>query len=141
MASKVHPVGSKPRRSRTCGGCGSVCRALCIFMTITFLVMPIVVFGCAAFFALLLWPVECHELGESVEGACDYREWFKYIIGNLVGLGTPLESADALNARLERVGDESVNVPHEREQESMAGGVLFWKALCYASLALLTSAR
>ena len=49
-----------------------------------------------------------------------------------VGVASEGESVGASNARLERVGDESVNVPHEREQESMAGGVLFWKALCYA---------
>ena len=46
----------------------------------------------AALFGLLLWAVECAELGDSVEGACDYKEWFLYLIGNLVGLGTPLTS-------------------------------------------------
>ena len=84
------PTAQTPanRRRSVCGG--ELCSALRPFVIITFLAVPALVFFVAAVFGLLLWAVECAALGDSVEGACDYKEWFLYLIGNLVGLGTPL---------------------------------------------------
>jgi len=60
--------------------------------------VPIVVFALGAVFATPLWLIECDEVQDGVEDdatatkdeMCSFYEWWKYILGNLVGLGSPL---------------------------------------------------
>ena len=61
-----------------------------VFMLVILVLVPMLVFSVAALCALPLWSVECGELGDSVEGACSYWEWFLYVMSNLCGLATPL---------------------------------------------------
>lgn len=76
-----------------------VCRQVFTFLLVVLVVVPLVVFGLSSIFALLLWAVECAELTEAEAGsgvlrsldgyeydACTYYEWFKYVMGNLVGV-------------------------------------------------------
>lgn len=62
---------------------------MCSFLVIALFLVPVFIFLVALIFALPLYAVEC----EDDPNLCSYYEWFKYICGNLVGLGTPL-SAD-----------------------------------------------
>ena len=59
-------------------------------MLVVLVFAPMLVFSVAALCALPLYGIECGELGDSVEGACSYWEWFLYVMSNLCGLGTPL---------------------------------------------------
>ena len=77
------------------------CRVFCGFLAFFFfgiVFVPIAVFAICAFFALPLWALECAEVTaeygpspEDVEasapGFCSWYEWWKYIVGNLVGVG------------------------------------------------------
>jgi len=73
------------------------------FTLFTFVFVPVVLFAVSAFFGIFLWRVECDEaesdarrmlkagtITVDLDGACDYYQWFLYILGNLVALGTPL---------------------------------------------------
>lgn len=73
------------------------------FTLFTFVFVPVVLFAVSAFFGIFLWRIECDEAESharrmlkagtitiDLDGACDYYQWFLYIIGNLVALGTPL---------------------------------------------------
>ena len=76
----------------------------CLTASIVLIVIPLAVFALSALFALLLWAIECgpEQLsGETDVNAtaaeraadallCSYYDWFKYVCGNLVGLGNPL---------------------------------------------------
>lgn len=71
------------------------CSAFCTFVVFGIIVVPICVFAISAFFALILWPIECAEARElygedNVEaqapGMCSFYEWWVYIVGNLVGV-------------------------------------------------------
>jgi len=85
------------------------------FFFVVLVLVPIIVFSLSAFFALILWVIECaeqraegseSERSEEASGAegvdeasdaahrrlseeinmCIYYEWFKYVVGNLVGV-------------------------------------------------------
>ena len=58
--------------------------------------VPVAVFTISAFFAIILWALECGEVETPAEKECDwhspdcicsYYQWWIYIIGNLVGVG------------------------------------------------------
>ena len=65
------------------------------FFVFAIILIPLAVFSVAAFFAALLWWIECEAYmldvaadmasGESSK-MCSYYEWWLYIIGNLVGV-------------------------------------------------------
>jgi hypothetical protein len=65
------------------------------FFVFAIILIPFAVFSVAAFFAALLWWIECEAYmldvaadmasGESSK-MCSYYEWWLYIIGNLVGV-------------------------------------------------------
>ena len=78
------------RRHRRLGTC-------CVLSTITLVLVPLCAFGFTALLAVPLWSIECAEtqadgsvVGVGEDDVCSYYEWFKYILGNLVGLGNPL---------------------------------------------------
>ena len=80
-----------------------------IFFWVVIFLIPILVFSLSSVFAFLLWVIECAEQNAESDGAeegeatsgtaerrlseddavdlCSYYEWFKYIVGNLVGVG------------------------------------------------------
>ena len=68
------------------------------FTMFAIVLVPVLVFVLAAVFALPLWGLECQQqatLGLTPPAgpendACSYYEWWKYVMGNLVGLATPL---------------------------------------------------
>ena len=65
--------------------------------------IPLFVFAFGAFFAVMLWELECNVERDAEERApyealgrldptnlCSFYQWFLYVVGNLVGLGNPL---------------------------------------------------
>lgn len=87
------------------------CAPLCLFALILLVLVPAVIFALSAFFALLLYEVECEvevkglseeEAAEyepeQLELICTYYEWFKYVCGNLVGVG--LSDVEPLSGHL-----------------------------------------
>jgi len=65
--------------------CPSRCGGFCTFFIVATIFVPVFIFLISLLFALPLWGVEC-----SHDDLCSYYEWFKYIIGNMVGLATPV---------------------------------------------------
>jgi len=65
------------------------------FFVFAMILIPLAVFTVAAFFAIILWWIECEAYmldvaadmasGESID-MCSYYEWWLYIVGNLVGV-------------------------------------------------------
>ena len=94
----------KEIRSTARGRC-SGCLAFCL---IGIIIIPIVLFGIAALLGALLLAVECPEArtrlqvihngtepvvdsdGIDIDAMCSYYEWFKYVLGNMVAISTPL---------------------------------------------------
>jgi len=72
------------KQSRSCRG------ACCAVFTITFALVPLATFLFAAILTVLLWGVECAKDSTENDRSCDYYAWFLYVMGNLVGLATPL---------------------------------------------------
>ena len=79
-------------RARCCGPCVT-------FTMFAMVLVPLFVFCIAAIFALPLWGIECTEQNAAglvttsmppESDPCQFYEWWKYIMGNLVGLATPL---------------------------------------------------
>jgi hypothetical protein len=78
-------------RARCCGPCMT-------FTMFGLVLVPLVVFFIAAVFALPLWGLECQQQAAAgltpppgqENDPCVFYEWWKYIMGNLVGLATPL---------------------------------------------------
>ena len=88
------PPPQRPSIRKRCLGralrcCGSHTGACASFICFTFVFVPALLFGVSLFMAIIMWRVECDEDPE-VPGACSYYNWFLYLLGNLVGLGTPL---------------------------------------------------
>ena len=93
---------SRGRRGRGCSCCGHLTGAWISFLFLTLVLVPTIVFLLAMLFASFLWRIECDAAGGSgAQSGCDptqsatgcpclYYQWVLYIIGNLVGLGTPL---------------------------------------------------
>lgn len=85
------------------------------FAVTTFLAVPACIFGISAIFASILWAVECSkakdEFGDEYEaqapGICDFYEWWKYIVGNLVGLGNPITDVSPISGH---VGSEILDL-------------------------------
>jgi len=74
---------------------GNPCCAPCgTFMAIAVFFVPLLVFLVAAICAVPIWGMECLWQTGPVAGpesdVCVYYEWWKYVMGNLVGLATPL---------------------------------------------------
>ena len=69
--------------------------ATCSFVVVVVIIVPLLVFTLSSVFATILWAIECAEqrsesgdsrrLSESAD-MCLWYEWFKYIVGNLVGI-------------------------------------------------------
>ena len=83
-------------------GLPKCCASFCAFFIFGIVFVPIATFLICALFALPLWAIECAEVTElygaanvdtSAPGMCSYYEWWKYIIGNLVGVGDLTEVA------------------------------------------------
>jgi hypothetical protein len=83
------------------------------FFMFAIILIPLAVFTIAAFFAVLLWWIECEAYmldvaadmasGESSD-MCSFYEWWLYIIGNLVGVSVAdvtVESNHAFSAILD----------------------------------------
>jgi len=70
----------RPRcgRGPGCGSCYS-------FTLVVLIIIPAIVMGITACIALPLWAIECSE-GQG----CEWYEWWMYLLGNLLGLATPL---------------------------------------------------
>jgi len=103
MSNKIEPEAghSRPRVKRSgvsfmlskCRPC-SCCAAFCTFVFVGIVIVPIAVFVISAFFAIIMWGIECKEAkdeyGDDVDdeapGMCDYYQWWVYIVGNLVGV-------------------------------------------------------
>lgn len=88
-------ISSMRRRRRHLGGCcskGTKCRAVGAFLLVVVVFVPVAVFTLSAFFTTILWGVECAEsTAEEWDthgyDLCSWYEWFKYVVGNLVGVG------------------------------------------------------
>ena len=68
-------------------GCKECCGPCLSLFIVAFVIFPIFLLGISALFAVPLWAIECSDMDGSdagVELTCDYYEWFKYIMGNLV---------------------------------------------------------
>lgn len=93
MPTSAWPLSCSARHS---------CWCPCIlFLVLSLVIIPAVVFALSATFSAVLWGVECAEIQaldpriteiETINGLvstddlCSYYEWFKYITGNLVGV-------------------------------------------------------
>ena len=79
----------KKKRSRRCPMC---CGKFMAFFVFGIIVVPVAVFTISAFFALILWGLECSEAvdksctWEESDCICSYYQWWIYIVGNLVGV-------------------------------------------------------
>ena len=83
------------------------------FFVFAIIIIPLAVFTVAAFFAVILWWIECDAYMLDVaadiasgEGSdmCSYYEWWLYIVGNLVGVSVAtvtVESNHAFSAILD----------------------------------------
>ena len=83
------------------------------FFVFAMILIPLAVFTVAAFFAVILWCIECDAYMLDVaadlasgEGSdmCSYYEWWLYIVGNLVGVSVAdvtVESNHAFSAILD----------------------------------------
>ena len=89
------------RTPSNCSGCLTFC-------FIGFIMIPFVLFGIAVLLGAMLLAVECPEArtrlqlirngtgpfvdsdGIDMDAMCSYYEWFKYVLGNMVALATPL---------------------------------------------------
>jgi polyhydroxyalkanoate synthesis regulator phasin len=116
-SAKIAPIpkittrsGPAHARRQRCPGC---CAPFMTFFVFAILVIPLAVFTVAAFFAVLLWWIECDAYMLDVaadlasgEGSdmCSYYEWWLYIVGNLVGVSVAdvtVESNHAFSAILD----------------------------------------
>jgi len=105
-------TGSGPAHARhqRCPGC---CAPFMTFFVFAIILIPLTVFAVAAFFAVLLWWIECDAYMLDVaadlasgEGSdmCSFYEWWLYIVGNLVGVSVAdvtVESNHAFSAILD----------------------------------------
>ena len=73
------------------GGDGCV-TALSRLAACLFVLVPLFLSLLAALLALPLWHVECHYAPEDEldEASCALVEWWLYVMGNVIGLATPL---------------------------------------------------
>ena len=68
------------------------CGKFMAFFVFGIIVVPVAVFTISAFFALILWGLECSEAvdksctWEESDCICSYYQWWIYIVGNLVGV-------------------------------------------------------
>lgn len=99
--AKVAPSDQSPRTPRESKApkkprCPQCCSPFLVFVLFGLVVVPIAVFAFSAFFALILWGLECAETTDPEAQECDwhdsdcvcsYYQWWIYIIGNLVGVG------------------------------------------------------
>jgi len=86
---------------------GSGCAGCLTFCFIGFVVVPLVLFVIGVLLGSLLLAVECPEAklrmtfilngtelvdsdGIDIDAMCSFYEWFKYVLGNMVALATPL---------------------------------------------------
>eukprot|EP00966_Prymnesium_polylepis_P326753 7382654-Prymnesium_polylepis.1 len=64
------------------------------FCCVIFVLVPATVMAISFAFASILYSIECNSVQAedlpSDDDMCSVYEWFKYIVGNLVGLATPL---------------------------------------------------
>lgn len=87
----------------------------CLVLTIiTLVLVPACAFGFSALLAIPLWQIECAEIeangddpGSGENNMCSYYQWFKYILGNLVGLGNPLTNVGPASGH---VGSETLDL-------------------------------
>mmetsp|Transcript_14506 Transcript_14506/g.39437 ORF Transcript_14506/g.39437 Transcript_14506/m.39437 type:complete len:277 (+) Transcript_14506:33-863(+) len=80
MSTEHHPnFVLNEARCACCGPFGA-------FLVVAVILLPLLIFLVSSIFAVPLWAIEC----EDDPALCSYYEWFKYICGNLVGLGNPL---------------------------------------------------
>ena len=68
-------------------------------------VVPVLVFLIAAVMAVPIWRLECGEVDDFHEyepglDPCSFYGWWKYIMGNLVGLATPLTSLSPIEGHV-----------------------------------------
>ena len=71
-------------------------RKAALLFGVTLVVVPLIVYAISAFFALILWGIECAEREEdgmsrrlsatATADVCSYYEWWIYLVGNLVGV-------------------------------------------------------
>ena len=71
--------------------CPPCCSKFMVFVVFGVLFVPIMVFLLGAFFAAILLAIECAEAKAApelmdVDLMCSYYDWWKYILGNLVGV-------------------------------------------------------
>ena len=71
------------------------CAPFMTFFLFAFILIPLAVFTVSAFFAAILWEIECdaymHYVAADIASGedpnmCSYYEWWLYIVGNLVGV-------------------------------------------------------
>ena len=85
------PLPRRIRESRSCG-CGPSCFTFSTVFVSGVVLVPIAMFLICAFFAAILWVLECTDVNEPFgaddvpQGVCSFYEWWKYIVGNLVGV-------------------------------------------------------
>ena len=90
----------KQRHVKRPTGClerGSTCRIVGVFSLVVIVVVPAAVFTLSSLFTTLLWGIECLEYRAERDEAssgfedhtdiiCNWYQWFKYVVGNLVGV-------------------------------------------------------
>ena len=85
------------------------CSGFLTFVLIAMLLVPVILFAVSAFFGALLMAIECNEnkgiagdatTGSAADGTCSFYEWFKYVLGNLVALATPLTDVSPVSGHV-----------------------------------------
>ena len=87
--SVVQRPGSLRTRSRLIAlfeGHTATLRALRRFLVVVLVLVPLFVFALSSVIAAVLWSIECTRELATPDGMCSYYQWFKHVVGILIGV-------------------------------------------------------